>query len=58
MDLPHAILEVDVKAPAAVPPTVDVRQADDESNVAHTGDAPLDLDKVTGLPGSDLRRFH
>ena len=58
MDLPHAILEVDVKAPAAVPPTVDVRQADDEPDIAHAGDTSFDLDKVTGLPGSDLRRFH
>ena len=58
MDLPHAMLEVDVEAPAVVPPAVDIHQADDESNVAHTGDASLDLDKVTGFPGSDLRRFH
>ena len=58
MDLPNTITEVDVEAPGAEPPAVDIRQADDESNVAHTGDASLDLDKVTGLPGYDLRRFH
>ena len=58
MDLPNAILEVDVEAPAAVCPVTVRRQADDESNVTHTGDTPFDLDKVTGLPGSDLRRFH
>ena len=58
MDLPHAILEVDVEAPAAVCPETVCCQADDEPDVTHAVDAPLDLDKVTGLPGSDLRRFH
>ena len=54
MDLPHAILEVDVEAPAAVCPETVCCQADDEPDVTHAVDAPLDLDKVTGLPGSDL----
>ena len=58
MDLPNAITEVDVEAPAAVCPETVCCQADDESNVTHAGDTPFDLDKVTGLPGSDLRRFH
>jgi len=58
MDLPNAILEVDVEAPAAVCPVTVRRRADDEPDVTHAGDAPFDLDKVTGFPGSDLRRFH
>ena len=58
MDLPNAITEVDVEAPTAVPPQHARRRADDEPDVTHAGYAPFDLDKVTGFPGSDLRRFH
>ena len=58
MDPPNAITEEDIKAPTAVCPVTVSRRTDHHPDVTHAGDAPLDLDKVTGFPGSNLRRLH